>query len=113
MPEQDGIDRYFERTPDEHAALPPGSGLISGEEIEARKKAAERGWLADPPPRPPREMIPEEENKWYLMMGSRRLLDKKRERERRAVQEIADRRHKVGDPPTEKPHSWGRVPGSA
>jgi hypothetical protein len=52
---------------------------MSKQEIEARKKAAERGWLADPPPRPPREMIPGEENKWYLMMGARHLLEKKRE----------------------------------
>jgi len=52
---------------------------MSEEEIEARKKAAERGWLADPPPRPPREMIPGVQNKWYLMMGARNLLEKKRE----------------------------------
>jgi hypothetical protein len=51
---------------------------MSDDEIEARKKAAERGWLADPPPRPPRETIPGEENKWYLMMGARRLLERKR-----------------------------------
>ena len=46
---------------------------MSQDEIEARKLRAERGWLADPPPRPPRETIPGEENKWFLMMGSRRL----------------------------------------
>jgi hypothetical protein len=39
-----------------------GSGLMSKEETEARKKAAERGRLADPPPLPHREMIPGEEN---------------------------------------------------
>jgi hypothetical protein len=43
---------------------------MSDDEIEARKKAAERGWLVDPPPRPPRAMIPGEENKWYLMAGA-------------------------------------------
>jgi hypothetical protein len=52
-------------------------------ESEARKKKAERGWLADPAPPPPREYIPGEENKWYLMMGARNLRELKRERERR------------------------------
>ena len=33
---------------------------MSQEEIEARKKKAERGWLADPPPAPPRWPTPEE-----------------------------------------------------
>ena len=64
---------------------------MSSDEIEARKKKAERGWLADPPPRPPRETRPGEENKWYLMTGARHLLEQKRERERRAAQDIADR----------------------
>ena len=35
-------------------------------EIEVRKKKAERGWLADPVPPPPRDCISGEENKWYL-----------------------------------------------
>ena len=52
-------------------------------EREARKKKAQRGWLADPAPPPPRKYIPGEENKWYLMMGARNLREPKRERERR------------------------------
>lgn len=52
-------------------------------EIEVRKKKAERGWLADPAPPPPREYIPGEEDKWYLMMDARNLRELKRERERR------------------------------
>ena len=56
---------------------------VSDDEIEARKKKAERGWLADPPPPPPRAYIPGEENKWYLMMGARDVLGRKRKRERR------------------------------
>jgi len=52
-------------------------------ESEARKKKAERGWLADPAPPPPREYIPGEEARWYLMMGARNLLELKRERELR------------------------------
>ena len=64
---------------------------MSHDEIEARKKKAERGWLADPPPSPPQTYIPGEENKWYLMMGARHLLEQKRERERRVAQDIADR----------------------
>jgi hypothetical protein len=51
---------------------------MSKEDIEARKKKAERGWLADPAPQPPRQAIPREENKWYLMMGARHLLERKR-----------------------------------
>ena len=47
------------------------------DEIEARKKKAERGWLADPPPAPPRANIPGEENKWYKMMGATYLLHKR------------------------------------
>ena len=49
---------------------------MSREEIEARKKKAARGWLADPAP-PPRQAIPGEENKWYLMMGARHLIERK------------------------------------
>lgn len=52
---------------------------MSQDESEARKKRAERGWLADPPPQPPRPAIPGEENKWYLMMGARHLLAQKQE----------------------------------
>ena len=59
-----------------------GSGM-SQDEIEARKNKAERGWLADPPPPPPRAYIPGEENKWFLMMGARDALERKRKRERR------------------------------
>lgn len=55
---------------------------MSQDEIEARKKRAERGWLADPPS-PPRAYIPGEENKWFLMMGARDALERKRKRERR------------------------------
>ena len=47
------------------------------DEIEARKKKAERGWLADPSPVPPRAYIPGEENKWYKMMGATYLLHKR------------------------------------
>ena len=59
-----------------------GSGM-SQDEIEARKKRAKRGWLADPPPLPPRAYIPGEEKKWFLMMGARDALERKRKRERR------------------------------
>ena len=52
-------------------------------ESEVRKKKAERRWLADPAPPPPREYIPGEENKWYLMMGARNLRELKRKRQRR------------------------------
>ena len=56
---------------------------VSDDEIEVRGKKAERGWLADPPPLPPRAYIPGEENKWFLMMGARHVLEEKRDRERR------------------------------
>ena len=56
---------------------------MSQDEIEARKKRAERSWLAGPPPLPPRAYIPGEENKWFLMMGARHVLEEKRDRERR------------------------------
>lgn len=46
-------------------------------ESEVRKKKAERGWLADPAPPLPREDIPGEENKWYLMMDARNLRELK------------------------------------
>ena len=55
---------------------------MSQDEIEARKKKAERSWLADPPPLPPRAYIPGEENKWFLMMGARDALERKRKRKR-------------------------------
>jgi len=58
-----------------------GEAGMSQDEIEARKKRAERGWLADPPPPPPRAYIPGEENTWYLMMGARHVLERRRERE--------------------------------
>lgn len=47
-------------------------------EIEARKKKAERGWLVDPPPPPPREYIPGEEHKWRRMTGARYLIERER-----------------------------------
>ena len=56
---------------------------VSDDEIEVRGKKAERGWLADPPPLPPRAYIPGEEKKWFLMMGARDALERKRKRERR------------------------------
>ena len=56
---------------------------VSDDEIEARGKKAERGWLADPPPPQPPAYIPGEENKWFLMMGARDALERKRKRERR------------------------------
>ena len=56
---------------------------MSQDEIEARKKKAERGCLADPPPLPPRAYIAGEENKWFLMMGARDALERKRKREQR------------------------------
>ena len=59
------------------------SGDVSDDQIEARKKKAERGWLADPPPPPPRAYIPGEENKWFLMMGARDALERKRKRQGR------------------------------
>ncbi|MGV1004870.1 MAG: hypothetical protein ACOYEV_08915 [Candidatus Nanopelagicales bacterium] len=48
---------------------------MSEEDIEARKRKAERGRLVDTKPPPPREAIPGEENKWYLMMGAQHELD--------------------------------------
>ena len=57
--------------------------MIDDEQIDRNKLAATRGWLADPPPLPPRAYIPGEENKWFLMMGARDALERKRKRERR------------------------------
>ena len=54
-----------------------GGPVMNHNEIEVRKKKAERGWLADPAPPPPQEYIPGEENKWYLMMGARYLRELK------------------------------------
>lgn len=43
---------------------------MSRDEIEARKKKAERGWLADPPPPPPRWREPHDRvDKWRRMFG--------------------------------------------
>jgi len=38
--------------------------------------SAERGWIADPPPR--REHKPSHEFKWYKMMGARELVPQRR-----------------------------------
>ena len=48
----------------------------SDDEIEVRKKRAERGWITESPPTPPRMLRPGEEKKWYLMMGATNLLQK-------------------------------------
>ena len=52
---------------------------MSQDEIEARKKEAERGWLTDPPPAPPRWPTPEERaaraaagNRRYAHLANRR-----------------------------------------
>ena len=42
---------------------------MSQDEIEARKKKAERGWLADPPPPPPRPQPHDHIDKWRRMYG--------------------------------------------
>ena len=42
---------------------------MSQDEIEARKKKAERGWLADPPPPPPRSQPHDHIDKWRRMYG--------------------------------------------
>lgn len=42
---------------------------MSQEEIEARKKKAERGWIADTPPRPPKPLPPHHIDKWRRMYG--------------------------------------------
>ncbi|WP_293311699.1 hypothetical protein [Mycolicibacterium sp.] len=47
---------------------------MSQDEIEIRKKKAEQGWLADPPP-PQRQYVPGEEHKWRRMMGGRYLAE--------------------------------------
>jgi len=52
---------------------------MSDDETEERKKRAERGWLVDPAPKPPRELTPGEERKWFLMMGARYLLGRRKE----------------------------------
>ena len=42
--------------------------------IEARKKKAQRGWIAKPPP-PMVELLPPHHiSKWLVMMGARNLL---------------------------------------
>ena len=40
---------------------------MSQDEIEARKKEAERGWLTDPPPRTPKPLPPHHIDKWRRM----------------------------------------------
>ncbi len=62
---------------------------MSEDEIEARKKKAERGWLADPPPPPPREYIPGEEHKWRLM--TERRYAHLRDQPRRGVADLRKR----------------------
>jgi len=42
---------------------------MSQDEIEARKKRAERGWLADPPPPPPSPQPHDRADKWRRMYG--------------------------------------------
>ena len=42
---------------------------MSQDEIEARKKKAERGWLADPPPAPPESLPAHHIDKWWRMHG--------------------------------------------
>jgi len=50
------------------------------EEIEARKKKAERGWIGEPPaPRQP--LPPAHIDKWFTMMGARYLLRERHEGE--------------------------------
>ena len=50
------------------------------EEIEARKKKAERGWIAEPPE--PRQPLPSAHiDKWFTMMGARYLLRERHEGE--------------------------------
>lgn len=54
--------------------VPAGLEAMSQDEIEARKKKAERGWLTDPPPPPPWQYIPREDSKWRLMIGAGYLM---------------------------------------
>lgn len=61
------------------------------EDIEDRKRRAERGWIAQPPTRPASPYQPGQETKWYLMMGARRLLEEKVARERALAQDFAAR----------------------
>ncbi len=46
-----------------------GGAGMSQDEIEARKKKAERGWLADPPPPPPSPQPHDRADKWRRMYG--------------------------------------------
>ena len=42
---------------------------MSQDEIEARKKEAERGWLTDPPPPAPEPRSAHHIGKWWRMHG--------------------------------------------
>ena len=42
---------------------------MSQDEIGARKKKAERGWLADPPPHTPESLPAHHIDKWRRMYG--------------------------------------------
>ena len=42
---------------------------MSQDETEARKKKAERGWLAHPPPPPPSPQPHDRADKWRRMYG--------------------------------------------
>ena len=59
------------------------------DDIEDRKRRAERGWIAETPPKPASPYRPGQETKWYLMMGARRLLEEKAARERASAQDLA------------------------
>ena len=61
------------------------------DEIEYRKKRAERGWIAETPPAPATLDRRGNDTKWYVMMGARRLLEEKVERDRTLAEDLAAR----------------------
>jgi hypothetical protein len=47
------------------------------DDIEPRKKKAQRGWIAHPPPAVVKPLPPHHITKWFPMMGARNLLRKR------------------------------------
>jgi len=52
-------------------------GRAMSDEIEARRKKVQRGWIADPPPAVVEPLPPHHITKWHTMMGTRNLLRKR------------------------------------
>lgn len=79
------------------------------DDIEDRKRRAERGWIAEPPPMPANPYRPGQETKWYLMMGARRLLEEKVARGRASMQDLAARHAR----PRERDRQFTEEPDSS